>query len=94
MVFRSFRGAQNHRHRGTELFAHSYKSYGPATVRYPVFEVVARVEPFENGRGYLLRVLGAGQRNGIASRSMRTIPSGELFKENLVKSNYFLKQCW
>jgi hypothetical protein len=33
----------------TELFAKTYKSYGLATVRYPVLEIEARVEPFENG---------------------------------------------
>jgi DNA polymerase III alpha subunit len=44
----------------TELFAQSYKSYGLATVRYPVLEVTATVEPFENGRGFSLRVLWAG----------------------------------
>jgi DNA-directed DNA polymerase III PolC len=45
----------------TELFSQTYKSYGLATVRYPVLEVEARVEPFENGRGYSLRVLRAGK---------------------------------
>ena len=45
----------------TELFAQTYKSYGLATVRYPVLEVEAKVEPFENGRGFSLRVLRAGQ---------------------------------
>jgi DNA-directed DNA polymerase III PolC len=45
----------------TELFAQTYKSYGLATVRYPVLEVTATVEPFENGRGYSLRVLRAGK---------------------------------
>jgi hypothetical protein len=30
-------------------------------VRYPVLEVTARVEPFENGRGFSLRVLRAGK---------------------------------
>jgi DNA polymerase-3 subunit alpha len=45
----------------TELFAQTYKSYGLATVRYPVLEVSARVEPFENGRGFTLRVLRAGK---------------------------------
>jgi hypothetical protein len=35
------------------------KSYGLATVRYPVLEIEASVEPFENGRGYSLRVLRA-----------------------------------
>jgi hypothetical protein len=41
----------------TELFAQTYKSYGLATVRYPVLQVTATVEPFENGRGFSLRVL-------------------------------------
>ena len=45
----------------TELFASTYRSYGLATVRYPVLEVSAMVEPFENGRGYSLRVLRAGK---------------------------------
>jgi error-prone DNA polymerase len=43
----------------TELFAQTYKSYGLATVRYPVLEVTATVEPFENRRGFSLRVLRA-----------------------------------
>jgi DNA polymerase III alpha subunit len=45
----------------TELFAQTYKSYGLATVRYPVLEVEDKVEPFENGRGFSLRVLRAGK---------------------------------
>jgi len=45
----------------TELFAATYKSYGLATVRYPVLEVEATVEPFENGRGFSLRVARAGK---------------------------------
>jgi DNA-directed DNA polymerase III PolC len=45
----------------TELFAPTYRSYGLATVRYPVLEIEARVEPFENGRGYSLRALRAGK---------------------------------
>ena len=45
----------------TELFAKTYKNYGLATVRYPVLEVEATVEPFENGRGFTLRVLRAGK---------------------------------
>ena len=45
----------------TELFAQTYKSYGLATVRYPVLEITATVEPFENGRGYTLRVQRAGE---------------------------------
>ena len=45
----------------TELFAPTYRSYGLATVRYPVLEVTATVEPFENGRGFSLRVHQAGK---------------------------------
>jgi DNA-directed DNA polymerase III PolC len=45
----------------TELFAPTYRSYGLATVRYPVLEVTAMVEPFENGRGFSLRVQRAGK---------------------------------
>jgi DNA polymerase III alpha subunit len=50
----------------TELFAETYRSYGLATVRYPVLEVVATVEPFENGRGFSLRVLRAGKPRVVA----------------------------
>lgn len=45
----------------TELFAPTYRTYGLATIRYPVLEVTATVEPYENGRGFSLRVLRAGQ---------------------------------
>ncbi|MGD0651341.1 MAG: hypothetical protein ABSA97_09415 [Verrucomicrobiia bacterium] len=45
----------------TELFADTYRSYGLATVRYPVLEVTATVEPFENGNGYSLQVHRAGK---------------------------------
>jgi len=45
----------------TELFAQTYKSYGLATVRYPVLEVEAKVEAFENGLGFTLRVMRAGK---------------------------------
>jgi hypothetical protein len=45
----------------TELFAQAHKSYGLATVRYPVLEVTATVESFENGRGFTLRILRAGK---------------------------------
>jgi error-prone DNA polymerase len=55
----------------TELFAQTYKSYGLATVRYPVLEITARVEPYENARGFSLRVLHAGKPRTIASREMR-----------------------
>ncbi|HUJ08492.1 MAG TPA: DNA polymerase III subunit alpha [Verrucomicrobiae bacterium] len=45
----------------TELFAKTYRSYGLATVRYPVLEITATVMPYENGRGYSLRVHRAGK---------------------------------
>jgi DNA polymerase III alpha subunit/nucleotidyltransferase/DNA polymerase involved in DNA repair len=45
----------------TELFASTYRSYGLATVRYPVLEIAATVEPFENQRGFSLRVHRAGK---------------------------------
>jgi error-prone DNA polymerase len=45
----------------TELFARTYQSYGLNTVRYRVLEITATVEPFENGRGFSLRVLRAGK---------------------------------
>ncbi len=43
----------------TELFADTYKNYVLATIRYPVLEVSAIVEPYENGNGFSLRVLRA-----------------------------------
>jgi DNA polymerase III alpha subunit len=46
----------------TELFAQTYKNYRLATVRYPVLEVAAKVEPFENGRGFSLRVIRAADQ--------------------------------
>jgi DNA polymerase III alpha subunit/nucleotidyltransferase/DNA polymerase involved in DNA repair len=45
----------------TELFARTYRSYGLNTVRYRVLEIYTTVEPFENGRGFSLRVLRAGK---------------------------------
>src|SRR5205823_10511861 len=45
----------------TELFARTYKSYGLNTVRYRVLEITATVEPFENSRGFTLRVIRAGK---------------------------------
>lgn len=45
----------------TELFAQTYKNYALATIRYPVLEVEAKVELFENGKGFSLRVFRAGK---------------------------------
>jgi DNA polymerase III alpha subunit len=50
----------------TELFAKTYKTYGLATVRYPVLEIEAKVEAFENGRGFSLRALAARRPRLIA----------------------------
>lgn len=50
----------------TELFAQTCRSYGLATVRYPVLEIEAKVESFENGRGYKLRALAARRPRLIA----------------------------
>jgi hypothetical protein len=59
----------------TELFAQTYRSYGLATVRYPVLEVEATVEAFENGRGFTLRVLRAGKprRNGEIGKTVEAL---------------------
>jgi DNA-directed DNA polymerase III PolC len=61
----------------TELFAQTYKSYGLATVRYPVLEVEAKVEAFENGRGFTLRVFRAGKPR-TRWRAADTDCSGEI----------------
>jgi len=45
----------------TELFADTYRRDGLATVRYPVLEIEAKVEPFDNDNGFSLRVLRAGK---------------------------------
>lgn len=49
----------------TELFAPTYKSYGLATVRYPVLEITATVEPYDNRRGFSLRVHRAEKPRGL-----------------------------
>lgn len=51
----------------TELFAQTYKIYALATIRYPVLEVEAKVEPFENGKGFSLRMLRAGKPRKMES---------------------------
>ena len=51
----------------TELFADTYRLHGLATVRYPVLEVTATVEPFENGRGFSLRIHRAGKPRSAES---------------------------
>jgi DNA polymerase III alpha subunit len=55
----------------TELFAKTYKSYGLNTIRYRVLEIAAKVEPFENGGGFTLRVLRAGKPRTKGTRGRR-----------------------
>ena len=61
----------------TELFAATYRNYGLATVRYPVLELVAKVEPFENGCGHTLRVLRAGAPRSRCSTTQKRTPTGD-----------------
>lgn len=56
----------------TELFAKTYKNYGLATVRYPVLEIEARVEPFDNKRGFSLRVSSARAPRKLKPDSIKT----------------------
>src|SRR5881628_1321312 len=58
----------------TELFASTYRSYGLATVRYPVLEVAATVEPFENRNGFSLRVHRAGKPRRKPAGRLRSGP--------------------
>ncbi len=62
----------------TELFAQTYKNYGLATVRYPVLEVTATVEPFENGLGFSLRVLRAGKPRSTPMNNSVAVTAVEL----------------
>jgi DNA polymerase-3 subunit alpha len=62
----------------TELFAATYRSYGLATVRYPVLEIVARVEGYENGHGFSLRAMRAGRpREKAAVSGIRRESTGQ-----------------
>lgn len=49
----------------TELFAATYRSYGTTTIRYPVLEVDASVESYDNGRGFTLRVHRVGKPRAV-----------------------------
>ncbi|MEO6847921.1 MAG: OB-fold nucleic acid binding domain-containing protein [Chthoniobacterales bacterium] len=44
-----------------ELFADVYQRFGTATVRFPVVEVIGKVQPFKNGNGHTLQVLYVGE---------------------------------
>ncbi len=45
----------------TELFAKTYKVYGLETIKSPLIELEGTVEPFENRKGFTLRVLQVRQ---------------------------------
>jgi DNA polymerase III alpha subunit len=45
----------------TELFATVYKAFGMETIKSPLIEVEGTVEPFENSKGFTLRVLKVRQ---------------------------------
>ena len=66
----------------TELFASIYRSYGLATVRYPILEITARAGQSDNGRGFSLRVVRAGRPrrryegiNEVSAQSYVTLSS-------------------
>ena len=56
----------------TELFARTYRSYALTTIRYPVLEVHATVEPYENRRGFSLRVHRVGKPRKINDKRAQT----------------------
>jgi DNA-directed DNA polymerase III PolC len=54
-----------------EIFAEAYRAHGLATVRYPVVEVFAHVQPFDNRAGFTLEVLRVGKpRNQVGGESI------------------------
>ena len=53
-----------------EIFANTYRAFGVVTVRYPVVEATATVEPFDNPLGCTLKVIRIGKlRHGAAGIS-------------------------
>jgi hypothetical protein len=74
----------------TELFAQTYKSYGLATVRYPVLEVTATVEPFENADS---RCAYCRQENHERAWQMEVPAKGPLeirFRLPLLRENVYV----
>jgi hypothetical protein len=69
-----------------ELFAQAYKSYGLATVRYPVLEITATVEPFGNGRGFSLCVLRAGVKP-VLTVVLTVVPSSSKSSSKMIVRN-------
>jgi len=69
----------------TELFAATYRSYGLATVRFPVLEFTATVEEYENGRGVCLRVMRAERAEGNRSQT-NPFPSSQTLNKTPIKA--------
>jgi len=46
------------------------KSYGLATIRYPILEITATIQPFDNRREFSLRVLSAGKPREVTKRPL------------------------
>ena len=59
----------------TELFAQTYKSYGLATVRYPVLEVEARGRTVREWARVFVRVLRAGKPRTHGDKPQRMTKS-------------------
>jgi len=59
----------------TQMFKTTYKKFGLATVRYPVLEVTATVEPFDNANGFTLNIHRAGKprkrMNGVEQKGTK-----------------------
>ncbi len=47
----------------TEVFAAIYRAFGMETIKSPVIEVEGIVTPFENRKGYTLRVMRVAHLN-------------------------------
>ena len=75
----------------TELFSKPYRTYGLATVRYPLLEIEARVEPFENGRGFTLRAIAA--RKPRSATSISNYPLAQSFCSSVRAGQDGFCQC-
>ena len=51
-----------------EIFATAYRGYGINTVRYPVVQVTAQVQPFDNDQGYTLEVRRIERARSVTER--------------------------
>lgn len=72
----------------TELFAAVYKAFGMETIKSPLIELEGFVEPFENKKGYTLRVQNVPrlERTGGVLHHRRE-PDGRWWHERLIASS-------